>query len=197
MDRVRTEEMPMPWVQECALTRYLLHDGSINGKTKFHCMDIWHNVHLGVGKSWVASGVMMLQELIPESNVDLRIAEIARSYRQFCKANKIDPVLKKVDIFTFGGRGNVERNGSWNKAAVTSNWMLFLEDYCREREDLIKDDQNLRIFVSFLHQKENLFLPIYNKSESLNYPPGAPNRKQIWIMDVNGECFIFVGPSHL
>ena len=151
MDRSHTEENPAPWGREPALTRRLLHNGISNGKCLFFCFDIWHSIHLGIGKSWVSSGIMLLQAIIPGGSVDDRIAEIGRGYRLYCKEHHIDPIIKKVDIFTFGGRGNVERNGAWNKAAITSNFMRFLEDYCDQHDDLIQGDERLKIFVSYLH----------------------------------------------
>lgn len=148
MDRSYTEVLPLPWGRESALTRLLLHDGGFNSKQRFHVLDVWHSFHLGIGKSWVASGAMMLQQLIPLPTVDERIAEMSRGYRLFCSRNHISPVINKLDIFSFGGRGNVERNGAWNKACVTSNLMLYLEDFCQQHSEEIQHDARLRIFVS-------------------------------------------------
>jgi hypothetical protein len=150
MEMSYTVDLEPPWNKESPLTKLLVHDGGPNGKNRFHCLDLWHSVHLGVGRSWVASGARMLQKLIPESNVDKRVAAIGRQYMLFCRQNKIDPVLRKIDIHTFGGPGGKERNGSWNKAAVTSNFMLFLEQFCEEHAEKIREDQSLQIFVSYL-----------------------------------------------
>lgn len=138
-------ELPVPWDRECALTRRLLVDGSVNGKCRFHVIDPWHVMHLGIGKAWVASGVMMLQTLLPESTIGERIASLAAGYRAFCKREKLDPVIRRVDLHTFGG--TAEPNGTWNKAAVTSNFMMFLEDFCMQHSSAIEKDQPLRIFV--------------------------------------------------
>ena len=152
MDEAQSVQIPVPWERESGLTRRLLHDGAVNGKARFHYLDVWHCLHLGVGKSFIASGVMLLQKLIPESNMDKRLAVISDGYLMFCKRNKLDPVIRKLDIFTFGGIGDKERNGTWNKAAVTSNLLMYLEDFCTEKAELIQGDENLRIFASGQHE---------------------------------------------
>ena len=136
-----------PWERESPMTRLLLVDGAVNGKARFHQVDCWHSIHLGVGKSWVACGVMTLQQLVlHESNVDSRIEVIAREYKEFCRRSRIDPIIRNIDVRTFGGTTSPE--GTWNKAAITSNFMLFLEDFCERRSDLIEEHERLRIFVS-------------------------------------------------
>ena len=146
MDRAFVEELPVPWSRECPMTRELLVDSSLNGKARFHCIDPWHTLNLGIGKSWVASGVILLQVLVPESSADKRIDFIGREYKAFCRRQKLDPVIRKIDISTFGGGGSNEATGAWSKAAVTSNWSLFLEEYCGSRPE-IQRDERLRIFV--------------------------------------------------
>lgn len=150
MAKSHIEEIEKPWCNEAPFTKYLLHDGKVNGKPRFHCLDIWHCVHLGVGKSWIASGALELQKLIPESNIDKRLEVMSKAYIDFCKREKLVAVISKIDVFTFGGPGK-ERNGSWNKASVTSNLMLFLEDFCLCYADRIQEDETLKIFVPVLH----------------------------------------------
>lgn len=151
MEETYHSEIPVPWLREGPFTRHLLHSNAPNGKSHFHVYDPWHLLHLGVGKSWVASGVMLLQALVPESNIDKRLAVIIDAYKAFCKKWKIDPIMRRMDIHTFGGGGSNEATASWNKAAMTSNWMRFLEDYCNEKVDLDSVSQKIRVFVSCLH----------------------------------------------
>ena len=141
------QQLPNPFERESAFTRRLLVDGSVNGKNRFHCIDVWHALHLGIGKSWAASGVFLLQALIQESNMDKRIGVLASEYRAWCKREKVDPIIRKIDISTFGGGGSNEANGAWHKAAVTSNWLRFLENYCLSEIDLTTASEKLRVFV--------------------------------------------------
>ena len=145
MDASHVMALPEPWDRESPLTRMLLHDGGWNGKCRFHCIDVWHAFHLGVGKSWIASGVMLLQKILPETTVDKRLDIIGRGYKAFCKKQGIDPVIRKIDFHTFGLK---ERNGIWNKACITSNFMLYMEEFCRDHAEQIRHDEQLRVFDS-------------------------------------------------
>ena len=60
-------EIPAPWDRESPMTRELFTNRSPNGKARFHLVDPWHTIHLGIGKSWVACGIIMIQALLPES----------------------------------------------------------------------------------------------------------------------------------
>ena len=148
MDQSYVEELPQPWERESPMTRELLVDGDVNGKNRFHAIDPWHCIHLGIGKTWTACGVIMLQRLVPGSNQEERIANFGAAYKAFCKRCKLDPILRKIDLHTFGTA--TEPIGCWSKASVTSNWMMFLEDFCREHWDEIQGDQRLHNFVSCL-----------------------------------------------
>ena len=148
MDEAYVVPQPVPWQRESPLTRELYHDTSPNGKNRFHCLDPWHTFHLGVGKYWVGCGAMMLQRLLPMRNIEERISEIGSQYRRFCREQKIDPAIRRIDIHTFGGP--TDPCGSWNKASVTSNWMMFFEHFCDQWVDSIQPDERLQNWVSFL-----------------------------------------------
>ena len=153
MEESHTVAMAPPWERECPMTRLLLVDGEVNGKARFHQVDCWHSIHLGVGKSWVACGIMTLQQLILDgTNVDSRIEVIAREYKEFCRRSRLDPIIRKIDVRTFGCTTSPE--GTWNKAAITSNFMMFLEDFCERRSDLIEQHERLRLFVSLHNFKK-------------------------------------------
>ncbi|CAK9075764.1 unnamed protein product [Durusdinium trenchii] len=160
MERSFVEELPPPWFRECAMTRELLVDRSPNGKARFHLIDPWHTLHLGVGKSWVACGIMMIQKFLPESQMDARISFIGSRYKNFCKRKKLDPVLRKIDWRTFGSA--TEPSGCWNKAAVTSNFMMFLEEFCEEHRDVLQGDERLRVFAAGTMRANEFMRGIYS-----------------------------------
>lgn len=148
MEESYHHQLEDPWIRESVFTKKLLVDEGPNGKSRFHLIDPWHMLHLGMGKAWVASGVMLLQKLLPESSIDKRVSIIAAEYKRYCKRMKIDPIIRKIDLSNFGGGGSNEANGSWNKAAITSNFLRFLEDYCEKNIDTSTASEKLRIFVS-------------------------------------------------
>ncbi|CAK9074826.1 unnamed protein product [Durusdinium trenchii] len=147
-------------------------DKDTNGKAKFHQIDPWHMMHLGVGKSWSASGLMLLQEQVDEPNQDLRIAVLSNEYKQFCKRAKLVAHIKKIDRYTLGGGGSNEPNGTWNKASVTSNMLLFLEDYCNRNSEILKGNQQLEIFAKGTQKINQFFRGIYSEGVFIAGPKG-------------------------
>ena len=146
------EELPPPWLREAALTRHLWHDEGCNGATRFHCFDIWHSMLLGVGKSWCASGILLFEKvLIRESNINLRLQFLTGEYKAFCKRKGIPPYIKKIDTHMLGGAGSEEQTAAWNKASVTANVMMFLEDFLSKYPEQVAAHETIRIFVSRLH----------------------------------------------
>lgn len=158
MDDTFRNELPLPWEREPPLTRELVVDSSVNGKTRFFQYDLWHSIHLGVGKTWISGGVMMLQKLLPQSNQEERISAIGSFYKLFCRQEKLDPVLRKIDLRTFGTPA--DPSGSWNKAAVTANWFLCLEAFCAQHHEEIQRDERMRNWVSLLYIQSYLILCI-------------------------------------
>lgn len=137
-----------PWDRESPMTRELLVDGAPNGKARFHKLDTWHALHLGVGKSWVAGAMFLLQEKISAaSTIDARMDELSKAYRSFCREMRIVPFISSFDRHTFGGGGSVEADGCWSKAALTSNLMLFVEHLCAMNSELVLADEQLRYIV--------------------------------------------------
>ena len=164
MEDALVHDLPEPWEHESPMTRELFVDGSANGKTRYHCIDPWHCIHLGVGKIWVACGVMILCKLL-DGNIDEKIETFGRLYKVFCKSHKLDAHIRKIDIRTFNS--TTDPIGTWSKAGVTSNWMLFLEKFCEDHADKIRDDPRLRTFVPHLHYVKilkTIFMFNYNCS---------------------------------
>ena len=151
MDESYQVPQPVPWEREAPFTRELYHDVSPNGAQRFHCLDPWHTIHLGVGKHWIGCGAFMLQKLLPMGTLEQRIAEIGSQYKTFCRENKLDPVIRTIDLRTFGG--TAAPLGSWNKAAVTSNMMQFFESFCDQWSDSIRGNEQLENWASFLQPK--------------------------------------------
>lgn len=153
MDAAYSIPVPEPWEMEGALTRHLMTETGPNGKSKFHKIDPWHMLHLGAGKSWAASGILLLQSLVGESTADKRIQALSNDYREFCRRERLTPFIQKFDIHTLGGGGSSEPVGGWSKASVTSNMLLWLEDFCARKHEQVRSCEQLRIFVSGLHVK--------------------------------------------
>ena len=151
MAESRHHPIPVPWLRESPMTRKLLHDGSCNGKARFHKMDIWHGFHLGIGKSWAAAGLLIIQDFFEGGSMDERFKQLTRMYQTFCKQQKLDKIISKIDRYVRGGGGSNEPLGTWNKAAVTSNLCLLIEHFFVENPDAVNHDDRTRYMVTGLN----------------------------------------------
>ena len=151
MAESREHALPVPWFREAAMTRMLIHDSGCNGKPRFYKLDLWHGFHLGIGKSWAAGGLLMIQQFLEGGNMDDRFKQMSAMYVQFCKANKIDKIISKIDKYLCGGGGSAEPLGTWNKAAVTTNLCLFMEWFFTENPDVVTHDDGVYYMVTCFH----------------------------------------------
>lgn len=79
-----TMHTELPWDREAVFTRVLLHEK--NKKAAFHKIDIFHTVSLGIGKSFAASSLAILQKLCPGSSVEKRLQSLSSSFLEYCRA---------------------------------------------------------------------------------------------------------------
>lgn len=77
-----TMHAELPWEQEAIFTRVLMHD--VGRKAGFHKIDIFHTVNLGIGKSFAASSLSILQQLCHHSSIEKRLQSLSSSYIEFC-----------------------------------------------------------------------------------------------------------------
>ena len=144
-------ENPVPWSHVPPFARLLLMMGGLTELLGFTLLtsgivSIWALASHGVlVASWNCRRLSRNQMLI--GNLEL----LPRLYKEFCKREHLAPVLTKIDIHMFGGPGVKERNSAWNKACVTSNMFLFLEDFCHQNAEKVQQNELLRIFVPVLN----------------------------------------------
>lgn len=141
MEATHHGPIDLPWNREAGFTRRLWHDASTNGKPRYHKMDLWHGFHLGIGKSWAAAGLLMAQKFLSGSSIDDRFKELTDLFNVFCRENKINKIISKIDKHMCGGGGNNEPVGTWNKAATTTNLCLFLEHFFQQNRQVLGRDQ--------------------------------------------------------
>ena len=148
MQHARTQEIEVPWIREGVLTQRLFHDSGPNGKSRFHKFDIWHCWHLGCGKHWAGSGLMLVQSKIARGNIDERFEVLNSAYVDFCRQSHIPKILGKLDKHCCGIT-LPDIQGTWNKAAVTSNLCLFLEDFLIQNPDIANADERIATFAPY------------------------------------------------
>ena len=140
---------PLPWNAEPEFMR-LSQDTSVNGSCRFFRYDIWHTIHMGIGKAFVSSLMTILASLLPAPNVDLRFEILSQEYRRFCQGRRRHRYLLKLDKHTFNASSAQEPTGCWNKAAVTSNLLEFAEDWMERNKVIWEGDERMRFCVALL-----------------------------------------------
>lgn len=154
MDEARQREILQPWEHETSFTELLPLDGCHNAAARFHRPDIWHTIHLGVGKAFISSSMAILEQVIPGSNIDDRFKQITVDYKEFCRDRHLVRFLTKLDKRTFNVGGPLEEpTGGWNKASVTSTLAEFLEYMTIRYADGLKalNDERVPYIVTCLH----------------------------------------------
>lgn len=144
--------LPDPWMQESPWTKLLLVDLAVQGRARFWKADLWHTVHLGMGKDFCASSLVLISQILPGSNVDLRFEALSQLYKQFCKHARLTKYINKIDTSTVGGAGkNDEPGASWNKAHVTANMLKFIQHLSNLYKEEFQQNERLQYIVSWFY----------------------------------------------
>ena len=105
-------------------------------KAQFLATDMWHNVHLGVGKHWVANGFVCMIERMDFWDADLvsvdsRFEFLTELFKKYCKDEHISPHMEEISraSMAFNSSKSVPV-GQWSKGAVTTHMMKFLGFLC-------------------------------------------------------------------
>ena len=117
---------------------------------QFFKTDVWHNLHLGLAKHWVASSlVSMLENLdLPMTSMDAKFAWLNQEYKSFCQRKRISPHCEELgrDTLNWYQAGSCPL-GAWNKGSQSTHYMMFLEDLCKSWSAEMQGDPLLRAIV--------------------------------------------------
>jgi len=119
-----TMGVKLPWVQCPAVIKNLVHD--CGDPAAFFKSDIWHVVHLGFGRSWVASTVQLVLQQLPCSNLEEKWEYLTEDYLRWCHDNKKQAHISKISpyLMSYGDHGGAM--GNWHKAALTTNFLQWI-----------------------------------------------------------------------
>ena len=105
----------------------------------FFMTDFWHNFHNGVAKFWVANALVTFvfeEGMIPRRSIEKKLEWISADFLSYCERVKMTPFLKE---FT---RDNLSLEsfrsypqGLWSKAEVSTQTMLYVQDFCERFVD--------------------------------------------------------------
>ena len=119
-----TMGVKLPWVECPTVIKNLVHD--YGNPAGFFKSDIWHVVHLGFGRSWVASTVQLVLQHLPCSNLDEKWEYLTEDYLCWCHDNKKQAHISKISpyLMSYGDHGGAM--GNWHKGALTTNFLQWL-----------------------------------------------------------------------
>ena len=102
--------------------------------TLFYQADLWHSFHLGCGKSFVASAIVILVQKMEElGSIDDRLKMLSLDYKDFCKRTRRYACISAInrDLLGWEHFGDMPQ-GHWHKGFVTTRLLEWLEDYMQQ-----------------------------------------------------------------
>ena len=158
-----SEGASLPWLRTPQLLQHLPHNVAF--PASFFKIDIWHTIHMGIGKSFINSAMTLALDLFDSRGVVGQLEQLTASYLQWCKQNKMAPYITKItkDTLTWKKRAD-EPAGSWNKGSLTTQFCCWFEALCWQNADRIEEGSLLHLSgqaVGFL----NRFVRLLYRSE--------------------------------
>lgn len=127
---VTTIGVKLPWVTTPSFIQHCLHDRS--DPSTFFNADIWHVVHLGFGRSWIASVIQLTLPYLPCSNLDEKWDYLTAKYHGWCKANKKQSHISKITAYLMSYNDSGGAMGNWHKGALTANFFQWIVEFLGE-----------------------------------------------------------------
>ena len=82
--------------------------------------DIWHNWHLGAGRYFVSSALVILIPVFEGSSVPEKLRHMTQLWLKYCRERRTKPYLMKITKQTLNCDGpNEWPEGGWQKADTT------------------------------------------------------------------------------
>lgn len=151
-----TMDAEEPWTSTPAiLNGALIEEGR---QAQFFLPDIWHNVHMGIGKSWASSSFVTLAELsdnLPGNSMQARFDFLSRDYLDFCARCKVQPFVDGINRETMCfPQSSATPEGKWSKAACTTIMLKYLENLA-SRFIAGHTDNNILLAIVFCLQNSH------------------------------------------
>ena len=97
---------------------------------QFFQMDFWHSIHLGVGRTFASSVIVLCHELFPGASIPKKFEHLTECYLQFCKQEKHAPFITKISTDKVNWKKTTDMpSGCWSMGHLTSNFLLWIEDF--------------------------------------------------------------------
>lgn len=191
----RTQGVRMPWLSTPSVVEHLMHN--MSDPATFFYSDVWHIVHLGFGRSWVASVLGLTLEVINEPNLDAKWTYLSNEYRSWCRSNRTQTHINAITPYLMSYGDKTGTMGQWHKGALTTNFMKWLPQLltklsCDQRGLLLEclaATKSLNALFGILYRADAflttseceqvvsngmIFLSAYSKMARAQYAVGRP-----------------------
>ena len=115
-----------PWSVQPALASLLHEPGKAAAVFQF---DLFHCVHLGVGRNLIGSVVALLSEIEPFGTIDDRFNAISQKFLGWCRRNHETPYISKLSKESIGWGVSAQKYpcAQWHKGSVTTAVLAWIE----------------------------------------------------------------------
>ena len=108
----------------------------VEEQIKFFSTDLWHNVHLGVCKHFVASAIVCIAEssldALPDGSMEVKFKWLTEIYRGYFRSQNMTPFVSELSRDTLNFPASTASPlGKWSKGAASTEMMLFLDFFGR------------------------------------------------------------------
>ena len=147
----------VPWSATPGILKCLPHD-RVHPGSHFKA-DLWHCIHLGIGKSFISSTVHLALDLVPASNNDERFEWLTDHYVRWCRSVQTCTYVSKISAYLISYNDARGASGNWSKGSLTRNlmrWLVaLLNDLRPNRGHLLlvakRAAMDLNVLLSFLY----------------------------------------------
>ena len=136
--------------------------------SEFVCIDAWHSWHLGLGKNFLGSALVLANAHFEGSTIPLRFEAMSEHYLAWCKRRRQQPYLTKIAKETCHWDAS-RPCGGWNKGSVTTVVCAWLIAVCEEFMESV--------------QRDELMLLAYQAAKHIHSAMEALYREDLWIRD--------------
>ena len=126
-------------------------------------LDLFHGFHIGSGKVFIASSLVLVSEVLPGSSVAKRFESLRDAFFEWCAQYKQRPYIKKISQETIKWMQSTDfPSGAWSKGSTTLCLLRFLIAFCRGKEHAIQGTLLHTCFLAAV-EVDQFFSKIYKE----------------------------------
>ena len=127
-------------------------------ESAFLGQDIFHGWHLGAAKQFLASCLVLLQEIFPGRSIPSRFEVMSADFFSWCKRHKLNPLIRRITRETVGWPSAADYPcASWNKGSTSTCVLRWFLSACARHAHLIEERSILQ-YACMAAREINLFL---------------------------------------